>query len=50
MLDLKDGLVYTACIYLVGNRLYQNVAVTTKDKAASQGVIRFLESFTVYKE
>jgi hypothetical protein len=50
VLDLKDGLVYTACIYLVGNRLYQNVAVTTKDKAGSPGVIRFLESFTVYKE
>jgi hypothetical protein len=50
VLDLDDGLVYTACIYLVGNRLYQNVAVTTKQVAAGPGVIKFLESFTVYKE
>jgi hypothetical protein len=50
VLDLDDGLVYTACIYLVGNRLYQNVAVTTKDIAAGPDVIKFLESFTVYKE
>ena len=50
VLDLDDGLVYTACIYLVGKRLYQNVAVTTKAKAAGPGVVKFLESFTVYKE
>jgi len=50
VLDLEEGLVYTACIYLVGNRLYQNVAVTRKEIASGPGVIKFLESFTVYKE
>lgn len=50
VLDLTDGNVYTACMYLVGRRLYQNVAATPKDRAGSPDVIKFLESFTVYKE
>jgi hypothetical protein len=50
MLDVGEDSVYTACIYLVGNRLYQNVAVTPKATAGNSDVIRFLESFDVYKE
>ena len=50
VLDLGDGSAYTACIYLVGNRLYQNVAVTPKAMAGGPKVVKFLESFTVYKE
>lgn len=50
VLDLGDGSAYTACIYLVGNRLYQNVAVTPKAMAGGPKIVKFLESFTVYKE
>lgn len=50
VIDLNDGNAYTACMYLVGRRLYQNVAATPKDRASGPDVIKFLESFTVYKE
>jgi len=50
VLDLGNGSAYTACIYLVNNRLYQNVAVTPKEMAGGPKVVKFLESFTVYKE
>lgn len=47
--DTGDGLVYSARIYLVGNRLYQNIAVTSAAKAESANVKRFLDSFRVIK-
>ena len=50
ILDLGDGSAYTSSIYLVGDRLYQNVAVTPKDRADSADVIKFLQSFRVYRE
>lgn len=50
MIDLGDGSAYTVCIYLVNNRLYQNLAVTPKAKAGGPTVVKFLESFVVYKE
>ncbi|MEO8557478.1 MAG: hypothetical protein ABI439_00330 [Rhodospirillales bacterium] len=50
VLDLGNDSVYTAAIYLVNNRLYQNVAVTPKAMAGGPKVVKFLESFVVYKE
>lgn len=43
----SDGFVYQAQLYLVGNRLYQNVAMTDQGKAKGEGPKRFLDSFQV---
>lgn len=50
MIDLGNDLVYTACVYVVGNRLYQNVAVTPKSMAGGADTIRFFDSFVVRQE
>lgn len=50
MIDLGNDSVYTACIYVVGNRLYQNVAVTPKAMAGGADTIRFFDSFVVREQ
>jgi hypothetical protein len=50
MIDLGNDTVYTACIYVVGNRLYQNVAMTPKAMAGGADTIRFFDSFAIRSE
>ncbi len=48
-IDLPDGTVYDQRVYFVGNRLYQNIAVTTGDRTNDPRVKFFFDSFKVLK-
>jgi hypothetical protein len=49
VIELPDGTLYAQRVYLVGNRLYQNIAVTTGERTGDSRVKHFMESFRILK-
>jgi len=49
VIQLPDGTLYTQRVYLVGNRLYQNIAVTTGERTGDSRVKHFMDSFRLLK-
>lgn len=45
----KGGIFYSVRSFLVGNRLYQNIAITRQQQASGPVVGRFLQSFVLTK-